>query len=180
MALSLSGDGTITGRTPESGEVLQIVNVLDTGEYVQSGVTYVPVQIANLTKTFTTKGANSKFKIDVRWMGEIESGEFYNSVFNLEVNGTIINRKGTEMWEGLMCAGSTYTYTDTASTPDMTSFSTLYESSIPAGTSVTVKLLINFTDTNYNKTVWTGRCAGGASAGKESASSEIIITEVAA
>lgn len=130
--------------------------------------------VPNLTLDITPKSATSKFKIEVRWFGEMSNA--WNMVFGISRNGTFINLptlEGTRNQAiGMPC--QTYVSDDNNSTPEL-SYMATFDSPNTAST-ITYRLAAR----NYDGgTLYTGRVYDGSVLGSnyEQGSTEMIITE---
>ena len=182
---TVSGSGTIaltnqlsgmTSASVPSGSVLQVVNFISTAKTSQTIVTSDTL-VSDITKSITPLGDNSKFLVNIRWFGEVDTG--WGIVFNIHMDGTRVNVNGqTNTWTGLAMPVTTYGLSsDNDSTPDTANFSTVVTTSAPAGTALVFKLMATG---SASYVMWTNRCIGSAAAdGYENSTSEIIITEIA-
>ena len=172
--LDLKTQGSVTMPT---GSVLQVVNFISTAKTSQTIVTSDTL-VSDITKSITPLGDNSKFLVNIRWFGEVDTG--WGIVFNIHMDGTRVNVNGqTNTWTGLAMPVTTYGLSsDNDSTPDTANFSTVVTTSAPAGTAIVFKLMGAVG--SGSRVLWTNRCFGNAGqSGYENGTSEIIITEIA-
>ena len=160
--------GSISNVTFPAGHVLQVVSTLTTTQAVQT-ITTSDTQVGLLTKTITPKGANSDFLVVARWMGEVN--EPFNTVFNIQQDGTRVNINGGGRGYGLASPLLTFYEADNNTTPENVNFSTLVSTSSVIGTGIIFKVVA---DSSNSRTLWNNRCYGGSEYG----TSEIIITEI--
>jgi len=169
------GDGSqLTGI--ESGAQIQTVSLLKTTQGSQT-LTGTDSVINGLSKSITPLGNNSKFLVQVRWFGETYPA--WNMVFNIHMNSSRVNMGGsTSRGYGLTMPVLTYYSSNQSSTPEMSNFSTLVETSSTAGTAITFSFV--GTGSSGNCTLWNNRCySSSTSTAYERGTSEIIITEIA-
>jgi hypothetical protein len=179
---TVSGSGTIaltnqlsgmTSASVPSGSVLQVVSYYTAAQTAQTMSTSDQV-INSMSKVITPLGANSKFLVQVRWVGEITSGQ--DVCFNIQMNGTRVNSgggRGYYLGMGML----SYHLQNDNSTPETLNFSTLVSTSSVIGTDITFRLV---SDCNGGSNpIWSNRCFGSApSGGTEGGTSELIITEI--
>jgi hypothetical protein len=175
---SLSGSvltGTIPKSRMPSGSVLQIKNTLYQS-YNSMTIDNGWYDIPSMNVTITPIGVNSKFRIDVRWFGEVVSA--WDCVFGIMRNGNLINmptQEGTRFGAIAMPLQS-YIDDNNDSTPEYVCFSTI---DYPYTTSqLTYKLVIKAWS---SRTLWNGRVFSSSATGPyEQGSMEITVTEYAA
>jgi len=160
-----------------SGTSLQVVSVLTTAQGSQALPAGTDTVITGLTLSITPKGANSKFLVQARAFGESVSAQ--DNVYNVLMNGVRVNIGGsTQTFAGLSMATQTYGEgSDSASTPEILTLSTLVSTSSVVGTPITFALAIT---ASAGKTLFNNRCVTAPETGYEVGSSEIIITEIGA
>jgi hypothetical protein len=131
--------------------------------------------ISGLSVSITPKFANSLFKIDVRWFGEVTTAT--DVVFGITRNGTLINLPTQEGTRNLALGVPVQTYIEPNddSTPEFCMYSTI---DYPATTStITYQAVTKAWD---SRTMWTGRMFNATATGSyEQGSTEIIVTEYA-
>jgi len=156
-----------------AGHVLQVVSTLTTTQASQT-ITTSDTQVGLLTKTITPKGANSDFLVVVRWFGEAATSQ--NIIFNIQQDGTRVNVNGGGRGYGLGMPLVSYgAGADDSSTPENVNFSTLVSTSSVIGTGITFKVVA---DGSGSFVLWNNRCFGVPTSGYETATSELIITEI--
>lgn len=134
-------------------------------------------QIPNLSLTITPKRANSRFRIDVRWFGEVPSA--WDVTMGITRNGTAINLPTQEGSRHgcLSMPQQSYVQDDNDSTPEYAFYSTV---DTPNTTSPITYAAV-YRNYSGTRTIWTGRVFSGTTNGNyEQGSQEIIITEYAA
>jgi hypothetical protein len=179
---TVSGSGTIaltnqlsgmTSASMPSGSVLQVVSYYTAAQTAQTMSTSDQV-INSMSKVITPLGANSKFLVQVRWVGEITSGQ--DVCFNIQMNGTRVNSGGGRAYYLGMGMLSYHLQNDN-STPETLNFSTLVSTSSVIGTDITFRLVADCN--GGSNPIWSNRCFGSApSGGTEGGTSELIITEI--
>ena len=180
---TVSGSGTIaltnqlsgmTSASMPSGSVLQVVSYYTAAQTAQTMSTSDQV-INSMSKVITPLGANSKFLVQVRWVGEITSGQ--DVCFNIQMNGTRVNSGGGRAYYLGMGMLSYHLQNDN-STPETLNFSTLVSTSSVIGTDITFRLVADCN--GGSNPIWSNRCFGSApSGGTEGGTSELIIMEIA-
>tara|TARA_R110000822_G_scaffold34579_1_gene98118 strand:+ start:1200 stop:1721 length:522 start_codon:yes stop_codon:yes gene_type:complete len=159
----------------EAGKVLQVVSYLTATQGSQT-VSTVDAVVNGMSKTITPIGANSKFLVTVRWIGEVSNT--WDVLFNIQMNGTRVNINGQGRGYGLTVPViSYYASADNNSTPEAMNMTTLVTSSSVVGTPITFSLV---TDTINTATMWSNRCFTLSTTNYEKGTSEIIITEIGA
>tara|TARA_R110002074_G_scaffold63582_1_gene152332 strand:+ start:186 stop:752 length:567 start_codon:yes stop_codon:yes gene_type:complete len=175
---TVSGSGTIaltnqlsgmTSASVPSGSVLQVVGYVSTAQVSQT-ITSSDTLVSDISKAITPLGANSKFLVNVRWLGEVTSS--HDVSFNIQMDGTRVNVNGGGRMYGLANPVQSYTSINDSSTPENANFQTVVSTSSVIGTAITFRLVA---DCGSNRTMWTNRCFG---VGNEQGTSEIIITEI--
>lgn len=159
-----------------AGAVLQVTSYLYTW-YNSVTLTDQWQQIPNLSLSITPKRANSKFRIDVRWFGEVSGA--WDVTMGITRNGSIINMPFQEGSRHgcLSMPQQSYVQDDNDSTPEYAFFSTI---DTPNTTS-TITYAAVFRNYSGTRTIMNGRVFSGTSNGNyEQGSQEIIITEYAA
>lgn len=132
--------------------------------------------VPNMSVSITPKFVNSRFRIDVRWFGEVVSAT--DVTFGISRNGTIINlpiQEGSR-YGCLGMPNQSYVQDDNDSTPEFSFFSTI---DAPNTTSTITYTMVarSYGDT---RTMWNGRVFSGASTGNyEQGSAGITVTEYA-
>lgn len=159
MAISMSKMPLQTVGTVIATQTVQFVATSD-------------VEIGGISHTITPLGANSKFLVTVRWIGECSAG--WDAVFNIQMDGVRVNINGQGRGFGLGMPTLTY-HNNFNSTPETLSISTLVNTSSVIGTPITFRLVA---DANSGVTMCTNRCTLTVSAAYERGTSEIIITEI--
>lgn len=177
-----SGSGTIalnnqlsgmTSASVPAGGVVQIVSYYTAAQTAQTLSTSDQV-INSMSKVVTPLGANSKFLVQVRWVGEITSGQ--DVCFNIQMNGTRVNSGGGRAFM-LGMGMLSYHLSNNDSTPETLNFSTLVSTSSVIGTDITFRLVADCN--GGSNTMYSNRCFGAApSSGTEGGTSELIITEI--
>ena len=168
--LDLKTQGSVTMPT---GSVLQVVSYYTAAQTAQTMSTSDQV-INSMSKVITPLGANSKFLVQVRWVGEITSGQ--DVCFNIQMNGTRVNSGGGRAYYLGMGMLSYHLQNDN-STPETLNFSTLVSTSSVIGTDITFRLVADCN--GGSNPIWSNRCFGSApSGGTEGGTSELIITEI--
>jgi len=178
---TVSGSGTIaltnqlsgmTDASMPSGSVLQVISYYTAAQTAQTLSTSDQV-INSMSKVITPLGANSKFLVQLRWVGEIVSG--HDVCFNIQMDGTRVNSGGGRAFM-LGMANLSYHLPNDNSTPETLNFSTLVSTSSVIGTDITFRLVA---DCGGSNTMYSNRCFGSApSGGTEGGTSELIITEI--
>ena len=168
-------DGSALTGLPAGGKVLQVVSYLTATQSSQT-VSTVDAVVNGMSKTITPIGANSKFLVTVRWIGEVSNT--WDVLFNIQMDGTRVNIDGQGRGYGLTVPViSYYAAADNSSTPEAMNMTTLVASSSVVGTPITFSLV---TDTQTTATMWSNRCFVVSTANYERGTSEIIITEIGA
>ena len=167
----LRGDNTWA-----SGGVLQVVS----SRFSAQGSTTITTSDTStnpaIAQTITPIGTGSSFLITVRWFGEADSG--WNMVAHIHRGGVRINEASTLNYHGLSVATQSYGGGgNDDSTPEILTFSTFDNTGSTAGAPITYNLTFS---ADTNRTMWTNRCFGAPTSGKESGISEIIIMEIGA
>lgn len=166
------GDGSSLTNLPGGGKVLQVVSLLRTTQGSQT-VSTSDVVVNGLSKAITPLGANSKFLVTVRWVGEVNVA--WDVLFNIQMNGTRVNMNGQGRGYGLGSPLQSYIADNNSSTPENCNISTLVSTSSVVGTPITFRLVA---DSTGAKTMWNNRCfAASTNMAYERGTSEIIITE---
>ena len=178
---TVSGSGTIaltnqlsgmTDASMPSGSVLQVVSYYTAAQTAQT-LSASDQVINSMSKVITPLGANSKFLVQLRWVGEIDSG--HDVCFNIQMDGTRVNSGGGRAFM-LGMASISYHSINNNSTPETLNFSTLVSTSSVIGTDITFRLVA---DCGGGNTMYSNRCFGSApSGGTEGGTSELIITEI--
>jgi hypothetical protein len=159
-----------------SGSVLQVVSTVYQW-YNSATLTDQWQQIPNLSLTVTPKRANSKFRIDVRWFGEVSGA--WDVTMGLTRNGTAINLPTQEASRHgcLTMPQQSYINDDNDSTPEYCFYSTIDT----PNTLNPITYAAVYRNYSGTRTIWNGRVFSGTSNGNyEQGSQEIIITEYAA
>lgn len=167
---------TVIGPTGPAGNgaSLQVVSFLQTTQVSQTIYTYDTV-VNNISKSITPLGNNSKFLVQVRWIGEVNGA--WDVLFNIQMNGTRVNVNGQGRGYGLASPAQSYVVDDNNSTPEMANISTLVSSTSTIGTPITFRLVA---DSYSNKTMTTNRMTSVSTGSNyERGTSEIIIMEIA-
>lgn len=167
---------SVTYDTLPAGAVLQVKSYVYTW-YNSVTLTDQWQQIPNLSLSITPKRANSKFRIDIRWFGEVSSA--WDVTMGITRNGSIINLPTQEYSRHgcLAMPQQTYVQDDNDSTPEYAFYSTIDA----PGTTNTITYAAVFRCYSGTRTIMTGRVFSGTSNGNyEQGSQEIIITEYAA
>ena len=155
------------------GKVLQVVGATFSAQGSTSITTADTASNPEIGYTITPKGTNSKFKIDVRWFGEVSDAQ--DMVAHIHRNGSRINEASTLNYHGLSIPTQTYISGNNDSTPEILTLSTLDQTGSTAGTPIAYKLMFSSSAT---RTLWTNRCFGTVGNSYETGISEIIITEI--
>lgn len=154
------------------GKILQCVGYITDVQTSQS-VSTTDLIINGITKTVIPKGNNSKFLINIRWVGECATA--WSIVFNIHMDGVRVNMVSTRGY-GLASPCQSYHTSNDSSTPENSNFKTLTESTSVIGVPIKFDLVA---DSNTAKTVWTNRCFGTGT-DYETGTSEIIVIEIGA
>lgn len=131
--------------------------------------------INGLEVTFTPQSANSVFRIDVRWLGEVDGG--WDLMFGVSRDGTPLSLPSNPSGNaGLSAAGLTYHLAnDIASTLELSTYFTYDEPAIASTVTYTAQVRANST-----RTMWNNRTASSTTGfNYERGSCEIIVTEYA-
>ena len=165
----------VTHDTVTIGGGVIIHRTLVTTDSSQSVAANTWYDVPNLSVTFTPQSTTSKFRIDVRWLGE--TNNTWNMVFAIARNDTRINLPDAYGSNplGLTVPALSYfaTSNDTASTPETSCFFTYDE---PA-TSEQLTYKVQFTK-EVAETITHGRAYSiNTGTGYERASLEMLVTE---
>ena len=164
-------DGSQLGNV---GKVLQVHNQVFSGKVYQTMNTTEQL-VGGIQTSCVAKSSNSKFKISIRWFGEVDGP--WEGIFNIKLNGSRVNSAGNNLWEGIATATISY-QGDNGSTPEMMNVTTVASPNLSAGTTVTVGL---YYQDSGSAGMWTNRCFSSAGANNyETGTSEIIIEEIGA
>ena len=166
--------GAALTNLPGGGKVLQVVSYLTATQASQT-VSTTDVVVNGISKAITPLGANSKFLVTVRWVGEVSSA--WDAIFNIQMDGTRVNMNSQGRGYGLGSPVQSYIADNNSSTLENCNISTLVSTSSVVGTAITFRLVA---DSNGAKTMWTNRCFAISSDAYEKGTSEIIITEIGA
>ena len=159
-----------------SGSILQVRSTLYTS-YNSITLTDQWQQIPGLSLSITPRRANSKFRIDVRWFGEVSSA--WDVTMGITRNGNVINLPSQEGSRHgcLSMPQQTYIQDDNDSTPEYAFYSTIDS----PNTISTITYAAVFRNYSGTRTIYNGRVISGTTTGNyEQGSQEIIITEYAA
>ena len=169
---------TITNAAGDTTQrVLQMVNLVYS---TQGSMTVVDTDtnITGMNLSITPAKSGSKFRIDVRLFGEVESS--YNIVFNIHRGTTRLNTTSNLNYHGLSMMTTTYgAATNDNSTPEILNLSTIDSTGSTAGIAITYTLVGSYYLAAGSRTLWINRCfTVPGTGGAESGISEIIITEI--
>jgi hypothetical protein len=170
-ALPAISGSALTGTV---GKLLQTVGLVVTAQGSQT-LTTSDALVSAITLDITPLGASSKFLVTTRWVGEVDQS--WDTMFNIQQDGTRVNINGQGRGYGLGAAVVSYHGDDDDSTPENCNISTLVSTSSVIGTPITFRLVA---DSSASLIMWTNRCFGTASTVYERGTSEIIITEIGA
>ena len=169
---------TVSGSFVDEGNFGKVLQVIGATFSAQGSTSITTADTASnplIWDEITPKGNNSKFKIEVRWFGEVISTQ--DVVAHIHRNGSRINEASTLDYHGLSMPTRTYsTAGNNDSTPEILTLSTLDQTGSTAGTPIVYKLMFSAA----TRTLWTNRCYGTPRQYYETGISEIIITEIGA
>jgi len=167
--------GAALTNLPGGGKVLQVVSYLTATQASQT-ITTTDTVVNGISKAITPLGANSKFLVTVRWVGEVSTA--WDAIFNIQMDGTRVNINSQGRGYGLGSPMQSYIADNNDSTPENFNISTLVSTSSVVGTAITFRLVA---DAHSSRTMWTNRCFNASTNGNyERGTSEIIITEIGA
>ena len=168
--------GTVDYARMPAGAVLQIKSNLYLSNNTLSINSSDWFAIPDMSVSITPRKNNSKFRIDVRWSGEVPGA--WDVVFAIRRNITIIglpNQEGTRHGSVGMPL-QTYIDDDNNSTLEYSCFSIVDEPN--TSSNLTYTLVARAWDT---RTIYTGRTVNSVNdISYESVSNEIIVTEISA
>lgn len=174
---SLSGQvlsGSLDKSKMPSGSVLQIKNSLYQS-YNSMTISSGWYDVPNMSVTINPTAANSFFRIDVRWFGEVSGA--WDVVFGITRNGSLINMPSQEGTRNGSLAVPLQSYIDdnNDSTPEYVCFSTIdYPQTISP---LTYKMVARAWN---SRTLYNGRVySGNSSWAYEQGSMEVVVTEYA-
>jgi len=178
MSVVIRGsDNLDTNNGAKSTRCIQIINKLISTQSLTTTIgQYTDKRIAaDYFLDIVPKGRNSRFKIQLRWTGEIIDRA--DTVFNIHRNGARINN-GAEVEGngfGLGTATGTYNRADNASTPEY-AYILAFDEGFESEPGVPIHYEMMFSS-NIAYDVRNNRCFANVVSGYEIGVSEIIITE---
>ena len=173
-AITQGGSAVLTASSTV-GKVLQVVNLVYT---TQSSMTIgtTDTAITGMNLNITPLGAGSKFRIDVRFFGEVVSA--WETVFNIHRGAARINTTSNLNYHGLSMMTQSYgAASNDSTTPEILNLTTIDSTGSTVGTTLTYTLVAC---ADVNRTLWINRCVGAPTTSYETGISEIIITEIGA
>lgn len=165
----------LSPSTTSSGQVLQVQTSFY-GWYNSQTLTASWQNVPSMEVSITPKTSTSRFRVDVRWFGEVSSA--WDVTFGITRNGTAINLPSQE-YSRHGCLGmpnQSYVNDDNDSTPEYSFFSTIDS----PNTLSTLTYRMVYRCYSGTRTIYNGRVFSGTTNGNyEQGSASITVTEYA-